>query len=475
MNTIVERYTNLTIVLTLDCNFNCNYCKSSYKKDEENTDINIFFKAVDSFVLQSKKDVPLRIAFYGGEPSLKFDNIKKIKDYAEKTYSYRNWSFSITTNLSFINEDLLNLYKEKNFDILVSLDGEKKHNKNRIFRNSNEETFDIVIKNINILKKNNIFPRIRVTFSNEYIDDFYNIIEFIDNTVEQWSLNWIDRQSWDNISYDIFKDQMIKVLDYAEKKKDSKIFKKIYFFSMVYESWANIYLENPYNNDVLSCGQCSHNLSIDYNGNYFPCHHFPSYYQKNKDDRILIGDIKNGFNYDKINNLFNLKGKEINNCLGIECPVSHSNVCSFGCFEDSMDYNKGEFKCMYFFRLHLYEMCRNFIEDIFYTFDFDKYRAFYKFIDIDINFIYNKEMNILRNKLIKVKALLNIEEIYTNNLFLEINKVANRLSLNNIENNSLKDATKKMDEIFKYLNISEKRNYRNIPIEILKNINKEII
>ena len=95
-------------------------------------------KAVTTFMNHRPKRAG--IGFYGGEPLLEFDLLKRIVLLAEKLAG--QWAtsvgFSITTNGTLLTDEKIHFLAQHAFSVLVSLDGDKKsHNRYRVFRNDN--------------------------------------------------------------------------------------------------------------------------------------------------------------------------------------------------------------------------------------------------------------------------------------------------------------------------------------------------
>ena len=128
--------TSLHIVVpTLRCNIKCVYCHSTakpsnakgYDMDKETA------KKTVGFIFQSPSTA-VTIEFQGGEPLLRFDIVKYIIKYAKqlnKKYK-KDLKFSLVTNLTLMNDDILDFLMKETIGICTSLDGCKLvHNKNR--------------------------------------------------------------------------------------------------------------------------------------------------------------------------------------------------------------------------------------------------------------------------------------------------------------------------------------------------------
>jgi len=190
---------NIVFEVTEKCNLNCLYCGYGENYDwyekRNNSDLSLnkaitfldyYFKFSESHLSKSyKKDVT--IGFYGGEPLLNFTFIKNIVEYVSKLSLKRtNVKFGMTTNGLLIKK-YFNFIKMHDFKLLVSLDGNKKHNSYRVYKND-KTSFDDVMRNINYIKNNypdfylkNIkFNSVLTNKSN--VSDIYN---FFKNTLNK--------------------------------------------------------------------------------------------------------------------------------------------------------------------------------------------------------------------------------------------------------------------------------------------------
>lgn len=113
--------TSMCLNVTDDCNFNCQYC---FVKQKPNY---MTFQVADDAVkwLLSNKNQndnfsQYQITFFGGEPTLQWENI--IVPLVEK---YPKINYSITTNGYLLNTNKIDFLKKHNFSVLLSMDGNK--------------------------------------------------------------------------------------------------------------------------------------------------------------------------------------------------------------------------------------------------------------------------------------------------------------------------------------------------------------
>ncbi|PKP59714.1 hypothetical protein CVT91_06305 [Candidatus Atribacteria bacterium HGW-Atribacteria-1] len=143
-----------------ECNMGCKYCYIGcmQKNFPDVKKVNEEFKAKIPLLLKFTDEVVsynkfTRTIFYfrGGEPLLiNVENWREILNY----FRVKNYSIisSIQTNGTLINNDFINLFKEFNLKIGVSLDGPASMNdQTRVFKNG-RGTFSIIFKNLQKLK-----------------------------------------------------------------------------------------------------------------------------------------------------------------------------------------------------------------------------------------------------------------------------------------------------------------------------------
>lgn len=150
-----------TIILqvTQNCNLRCQYCvySGSYINRVHNNkrmSVEVAKQAIDFLVKHSENSKEISIGFYGGEPLLEVPLIREVVDYAEGVFSGKKLLFNMTTNATLLNIETAKYLYEKKFNVTISLDGPKAtHDSNRIFANSNKGTFDAVMQNLELIRK----------------------------------------------------------------------------------------------------------------------------------------------------------------------------------------------------------------------------------------------------------------------------------------------------------------------------------
>lgn len=145
----------LIIAPTLSCNFDCQYCFETGKRASRMED-GIINQLVP-FIKKHKYVQNLHLTWYGGEPLLCLDVIKKILlKISSELPNYPIKYHSIVTNGYYFNQEVIDLFKEFPLNaIQITLDGKKeRHDSIRKLKKTGQGSYDRIISNIdNILKE----------------------------------------------------------------------------------------------------------------------------------------------------------------------------------------------------------------------------------------------------------------------------------------------------------------------------------
>lgn len=156
---VISNSKTLILEITEECNLRCSYCvfdeNHIFERNHSNKTmpIELAFEAIQDFYNRTNKEEGY-IVFYGGEPLLAFETIKKIVNYANQI-SNHCLKFSLTTNGLALSENKFDFLIENSFLITVSLDGDKEtHDKQRVTA-TGKGSFDAITKNLKKLKSYN--------------------------------------------------------------------------------------------------------------------------------------------------------------------------------------------------------------------------------------------------------------------------------------------------------------------------------
>src|SRR3989344_4641980 len=168
--------------VTNNCNFACDYCFAN-QGDFDNPGLVMSeataINAVDLLFKNVSDNYQDRaaIAFFGGEPLLGWNLIKKTVSYAEVNCPEGiRLKFLITTNASLLDKEKTDFFKEHNFSVMVSLDGAREENDlHRKFKDGSG-TYGSIVENIK--RANESIP---LTFRATITGDNLDLIKIVEH------------------------------------------------------------------------------------------------------------------------------------------------------------------------------------------------------------------------------------------------------------------------------------------------------
>ncbi|AEX85332.1 arylsulfatase regulator (Fe-S oxidoreductase) [Marinitoga piezophila KA3] len=350
----------LFFIVTEDCNLRCKYCAYSGEYSNMRThnnvymDYNIAKKAIDKYfsdISNTQKINPYfipAIGFYGGEPLINFDLIKKTIMYI-KNKKYK-CHFTITTNGTILNDEIIKFLAENEVSLAFSLNGFKEeHDRLRVFSNQNG-TFEIVYNNLLKIKEKYPFyykKYCSIIACYDYGTDLFKMKDFFDNSnlserlirlnmIGSSYTNWYNQYSKEKKEKFFSQMRKLKNLYFHKIKKNendkflSLLFGLSYFAILNRNINVNLYEIRP--SFLPFTGTCvpGEKIAISPSGDLHCCekinYDFP------------IGNVENWLDYSKIEEIVKKYNKKLKSeCL--ICPVSR--LCPL-CF--ALLAGNGEFK-----------------------------------------------------------------------------------------------------------------------------------
>ena len=319
------------------CNLRCEYCFAdggTYNGAAENMSFDVALKAIDMIVSKSANRHNLEVDFFGGEPLLNFDVVKKTVEYArsiEKAHN-KNFRFTITTNAMLLNDEIIDFFNKEMYNVVVSIDGRRSVHDCVRKTASGKGSFDTAIKNalrFKQLRKGQYYIRGTYTALNkDFSKDvlFLNDLGFDQLSIEPVVLPENHRLAIKKEDIEQLKAEYDKLAEaYVERRKGEKWFNFFHFMLDIYNGPCE-------SKRLVGCGAGNDYVAVAPNGNIYPCHQFDG----EKD--YVIGNVLDGTFNTEIpkffaeNNL--LKKDKCRNCWA-------KYYCSGGCAANAIKYGGG--------------------------------------------------------------------------------------------------------------------------------------
>ena len=273
-----HRFGGLDVIIlntTTKCNLSCGYCLvGDRKKESLNFDWDVGEELIKKCKEQPQKNIV--IVYHGSEPLMNFDFVKEFTRYGKKelTGTEKNISFSLQTNATKLNKEILEFLIEEDMGISFSLDGFKQHNDLTRLYPSGHSTYKDVIKGVNLLKKCGkiTFP---ITVISKYnIKDLPEIVEGVKKQgfpyIQLTPVEPLGSAVTEDLSPDpdLLSEKLIKI--YEENFQSALRGEKFKVRNLV-NILATFFV--PTLPDV--CSTCGINklqvLGVDVNGDLYPC------------------------------------------------------------------------------------------------------------------------------------------------------------------------------------------------------------
>lgn len=331
----------ITLQVTQNCNMRCQYCSFSGEgilsrmHNSKKMCLDIAIKAIDFFKKHSAASKEVDISFYGGEPLLAFDLIKRIVDYVNKVLSYQKVTFSLTTNGTLLNEEICAFLEKHAFVVTVSIDGPQAyHDSNRRMMIDGSGSFARIYRNLNLLKDKypNYYKSIQF---NAVIEPDRNINEiesfFANDDLFANNIVVINR-----VNEALSTQQYGETLDYKSQKEmilfkallQKRISQKSQFVShdlqILDKLRAIMSPKEKLPPKIHHQGPCLpgyDRLLVDVKGDFRICEKVSEFSK-----HMIIGNVYSGFEYEKINKLLNIGDLTKQNCLSCYA-INHCTIC----------------------------------------------------------------------------------------------------------------------------------------------------
>lgn len=141
-----------------DCNLRCGYCFAStgdFNQGRKLMDFKTAKNVIDFLIEKSEKRRNLEVDFFGGEPLLNFDVVKKTVEYGrglEERFN-KNFRFTLTTNGVLLDDEKIKFINENMDNVVLSLDGRKDVNDRFRVTKTGHGSHDLIIEKFKELVK----------------------------------------------------------------------------------------------------------------------------------------------------------------------------------------------------------------------------------------------------------------------------------------------------------------------------------
>ena len=269
----------LCLHIAHDCNLTCAYCfaaKGTYKTAKKLMPTSVARHALDFLAANSGAKQQLEIDFFGGEPTLNFQTVKDTVAYsrevAERTG--KRFNFTITTNATLLDHNLIAYINEHMDNVVLSLDGRPEIHDRLRRSNTGEATYQTILPDALrlVAARGSRSYFIRGTFTAYNPDFVQDVLHLADAGFTEISLEPVVGRGLPlhlNQSHlpAILASYEQLALAYIDRIKQGRPFQFYHFKVALYQGPC-------LSKRVAACGAGVSYLAVTPEGELYPCHQF---------------------------------------------------------------------------------------------------------------------------------------------------------------------------------------------------------
>ena len=326
----------LCLHIAHDCNLACRYCfaeEGEYHGRRAMMSYEVGKQALDFLIANSGNRKNLEVAFFGGEPLMNWDVVKKLVEYGreqEKLHN-KNFRFTLTTNGVLLNDEIMEFANKEMANVVLSIDGRKEvHDFMRPFRKG-AGSYDLVVPKFQKFAESRgeksyyargTFTRHNLDFAEDVLHladlgfDQISVEPVVADEKEEYALQWEDVPKICE-EYDKLAKEMIK------RKKEGRGF-NFFHFMIDLTGGPCVYKR------LSGCGSGTEYLAVTPWGDLYPCHQFVG------EEKFLMGNVWDGVKRTDICKEF----KDCNVYAKEKCQNCFAKFyCSGGCAANSYNFH----------------------------------------------------------------------------------------------------------------------------------------
>ena len=357
----------LCLHIAHDCNLACRYCfaeEGEYHGRRALMSLEVGKKALDFLIANSGSRRNLEVDFFGGEPLMNFEMVKKLVAYCreqEKIHN-KNFRFTMTTNGVLIDDDVIDFCNKECHNVVLSLDGRKEVNDRFRVDCAGNGSYDrIVPKFQEFVKKRgdkNYYMRGTYThFNTDFTNDIFHMADlgFTELSMEPVVCDPSDPSALTEADLPILKEQYeILAKEMIKRDREGRGF-TFYHYMIDLTGGPCIYKR------ISGCGSGTEYMAVTPWGDLYPCHQFVG------DEAYKLGDIWNGINNETLREEFRscnaYARPECNDCWakfycsgGCAANAYHASGSIRGIYEPGCELFKKRIECAIMMRVAESEM-----------------------------------------------------------------------------------------------------------------------
>lgn len=276
------------------CNLNCSYCFASqgkYQGDRALMSFEVGKQAFDFLIANSGSRRNLEVDFFGGEPLMNWEVVKRLVAYAreqEKLHD-KNFRFTLTTNGMLLSDEVDDFLNREMSNVVLSLDGRKEIHDHLRKDYAGRGSYDAIVPKFKRLveKRGGKNYYMRGTFTHNNVDFTNDIFHMADLGFTELSMEPVVCAPTDPYALteedlpELFRQYELLAEEMIRRKKAGNGF-VFYHYMLDLKNGPCIYKR------ITGCGSGTEYMAVTPWGELFPCHQFVG------DPKYSLGNIWDG-------------------------------------------------------------------------------------------------------------------------------------------------------------------------------------
>lgn len=264
------------------CNLRCKYCfadEGEYHGNKGVMSVETAKKAIDYVIKRSGPRKNIEIDLFGGEPTLIMDTIKEIIKYARENEAKwnKNIRFTMTTNATLLNDEMMEFMDKEMGNIILSLDGRKEVNDRVRIKPDGSGSYDDILPNIKKMISKRTKGKtyyVRGTFTRDNVDFYEDVVSMLNEGFREISIEPVVLEEGHPLAIreedlpEIFDNYDKLYNEMARRKREGKDEFTFYHFNIDLQGGPCVYKR------ISGCGSGFEYVAITPQGDVYPCHQF---------------------------------------------------------------------------------------------------------------------------------------------------------------------------------------------------------
>ena len=264
------------------CNLRCKYCfadEGEYHGNKGVMSVETAKKAIDYVIKRSGPRKNIEIDLFGGEPTLIMDTIKEIIKYARDNEAKwnKNIRFTMTTNATLLNDEMMEFMDKEMGNIILSLDGRKEVNDKVRIKPDGSGSYDDILPNIKKMISKRTKGKtyyVRGTFTRDNVDFYEDVVSMLNEGFREISIEPVVLEEGHPLAIreedlpEIFDNYDKLYNEMARRKREGKDEFTFYHFNIDLQGGPCVYKR------ISGCGSGFEYVAITPQGDVYPCHQF---------------------------------------------------------------------------------------------------------------------------------------------------------------------------------------------------------